>query len=81
MKKTTYTTTRFKAKDGFYVEVCPNEKNDCYDFYLGHEDYGVKDFMTGELRKNCTPNQWEYLIMGEIDDCISFYKEHYFDKK
>lgn len=33
-----------------------NKKNDCYDFYLGHEDYGVKDFMIGELRKNCTPN-------------------------
>ena len=69
MKKTTYVTTRFDVRDGFYVEVTPScvgsEKT--FDFVLCKQGYGTKIFMFGLLEKNCPPDMWETMIENNVD--------------
>ena len=70
MEKSSYVATRFDVgHDGFYVEVTPIMFNgeDMWEFYLCKEDYGLKNFMFGMLKKDAPESEWESLILGELD--------------
>ena len=76
MNKTTYTTTRFDVDDDFYVEVSPNE--DCFDFVLCMNNYGLKLHMFGVCSKEFPESTWEKMIEELVDGYIDvFYKNVY----
>ena len=76
MKKTTYTVTRYDIKEGFYVEVTPDItlKEEIYKIYLCSEDYDIKMFVYGILKKH---TESEEHILSIINSDIDRHIEHY----
>lgn len=71
--------SRYKLDNGFFVEVSESIKEDgFFDFYLFHEDYGIKDLMFGA---ECKKDDFETLILNNLEENIEYYKEEYFDGK
>ena len=76
MKKATYETTKFDVRDGYYVEVSPNEKDNTYEFYLGKEDHTIKILMFGTIQTDCPSFMWEDMILSNVEDYINSCKEY-----
>ena len=76
MRKTTYTTTKFDIRDGFYVEITPTTRkneDEMYEFVLCLENYGIKLFMFGLYAKNCPEELWEEMIENNVDEYIEIF--------
>ena len=77
MNNKTIRTYRYELEDGFFVDVSESvENNRMYDFYLFHEDYGIKDCM---FSTECKKEEFESLILNNKDEYIEYYKEEYCD--
>lgn len=86
MKKTTYTTTRFDIDNEFYVEVTPDTDlygRETFEFVLCMRNYGIKSFMFGLYKKDCPEDNWEEIIMANIEDYIESFLEDmdYFENR
>ena len=71
--------------DGFFVDLMPDMNHDGYtEFWLGHDDYGCRDFMFGINSKDCDTdekaqdfierNEWQY-----VEDFVDKYFDDYGD--
>ena len=77
MNNKTIKTYRYELEDGFFVDVSESvEYNRLFDFYLFHEDYGIKDWM---FSIECKKDEFENLILNDKDEYIEFYKKEYCD--
>ena len=80
MEKITYTGVRYDIREGFYVEITPaiSEKEKMYQFYLCHEDYGIKTYMYGLLLKHIESEEHIIsIISNTIDDYIDAYRDEF----
>jgi hypothetical protein len=75
MNKTTYTVTRFDVSYDFYVEV--TEENNIVSFVLCRENFGIKLFMFGMMKKAAPPEKWEEIINNNVNDHIQSYLDEY----
>lgn len=50
-----------------------------YECYLQKECYGVIDLMFGVMKEDCSLQDFEDLIFGNIEDYIEIYKQDYED--
>lgn len=70
---------RYELEDGFFVEISKSvEDNNFFDFYLFHIDYIIKDCI---FSLKCKKEDFENLILNNIDEYIEYYKKHYFDSE
>lgn len=76
LAKTTISTTTYKYRDGFFVDVVKHD--DMWETYVWHKDYGVKDFMFG-LDENQVESMDDLLdiIMANVKEYIFIYASQY----
>ena len=68
--------------DGFFVDLIPDTKHVGYtDFWLGHEDYGCKDFMFGINHKDCATDEaaQDFIIRNVCEYIEGFVNEYFND--
>ena len=76
MKKIDIKITVYETEDGFFVEVYKN--NDILEFWICHQNYGIKEFMFGIPEKYFNEgNTIEKLIKGNFDDYKKTYIKNY----
>ena len=78
MEKTNKEIVVYKFNKNYFVEVIV-EKN-VVEFWLGNNEYGIKQFMFGLLKKDLKSEQDIIdIINAKIKDYIRSYKEAYED--
>ncbi len=85
MKKITNTPVlETLGKGDFRVDIVLDTEEMVYSAWLYHKGYGIKDLMFGipmiQSDGRFQPlSKMEYLVEGNIQQCIRFYKENYMD--
>ena len=69
--------------DGFFVDLMPDMKHDGYtEFWLGHDDYGCRDFMFGIHSKDCDTDEsaQDFIVRNVCEYIEDFVHEHFDDE-
>lgn len=60
----------------YYVEII--ERKECFEAYLWHEQYGIKNMMFG-VSKDTSIEKFIELVEANIEEYIIYYREEFVD--
>ena len=86
MKKNEIITTTYELEDGYFVEIQENYEGKQHikmlEFWLGHEDYGVKVFMFGVPKDSCDNQSTTNFITCTtlVSNYIELFRNKYMDE-
>lgn len=86
MKKANYKIHTYEADDGFMVDIV--DKDDAFEAWIYHKDYGIKDLMWGEPKKNTifgepftqTLQGFKSLVEANLEAYAGDYREDHMDE-
>lgn len=73
MKSTELSLTRFTLPGGFFAEVVVDGHNT--SFWLGHEDYGIKEMMFATSSDLTPREKWEGLLEANCEEYMQDFTE------